>query len=46
MVRKQCNTGLELNAPCTIEASSNLTVYPIPQREMDVNQNMVQNAGY
>lgn len=46
MIRKQCNTGLELNAPCEVEASSFLTVYPIPQREMDVNQQMVQNPGY
>ncbi len=46
MVRSQCNTGIELDAPCTVPISSHLRVYPIPQREMDVNQNMVQNPGY
>jgi hypothetical protein len=46
MVRQQCNTGLEVNSPCEITSDDNLTVHPIPQREMDVNQNMVQNPGY
>ncbi|MDX1941325.1 MAG: RagB/SusD family nutrient uptake outer membrane protein [Saprospiraceae bacterium] len=46
MVRNQCNTGIELDAPCNLAASSNLRVYPIPTREIDVNQNMVQNSGY
>ena len=46
IVRQQCNTGIEVEGPCTIEASSFLAVHPIPQREMDVNQNMVQNPGY
>lgn len=46
MVRNQCNTGVELSAPCEIKASSPFTVFPIPQRELDVNQNMVQNPGY
>ncbi len=46
IVREQCNTGIELTNPCTLEATSFLTVHPIPQREMDVNQNMVQNDGY
>lgn len=47
MVRTQCNSGLELTAPqCELAASSHLTVFPIPQVEMDVNQNMVQNPGY
>ena len=46
MVRTQCGTGLEVSAPCTIAANSHLTVHPIPQREMDVNQNMEQNDGY
>ncbi|MFN7116547.1 MAG: RagB/SusD family nutrient uptake outer membrane protein [Saprospiraceae bacterium] len=46
LVRDQCNTGVELTAPCTIEATSNLIVYPIPRREVDVNQNIVQNPGY
>lgn len=44
--RDQCNTGVELTAPCTLEANSNLTVYPIPRRETDVNQNIEQNPGY
>lgn len=46
LVRDQCNTGKELTAPCTLEATSNYTVYPIPRREVDVNQNIVQNPGY
>lgn len=46
MVRTQCNTGLEVNGPCTIEPSNPLAVHPIPQREIDVNDNMVQNPGY
>ena len=47
MVRDQCNTGLELRVDeCTISASSTLAVHPIPQREIDVNQSMVQNPGY
>jgi hypothetical protein len=44
--RSQCNTGLEVSAPCSISASSNIVIHPIPQREMDVNQNMQQNPGY
>jgi len=46
MVRSQCGTGLEVSAPCTMAANSHLTVHPIPQREIDVNQNMAQNDGY
>lgn len=46
MVRDQCNTGIELNSPCEMDVNSFLAVHPIPQREMDVNQNMVQNPGY
>ncbi len=46
MVRQQCNTGLEVNSPCEITPDNFQTVHPIPQREMDVNQNMVQNQGY
>ncbi|TNE52545.1 MAG: RagB/SusD family nutrient uptake outer membrane protein [Bacteroidetes bacterium] len=46
MVRKQCNTGVEVQAPCTIEANSYQTVHPIPQAEMNANFNMVQNEGY
>jgi hypothetical protein len=44
--RSQCNSGLEVSAPCNISASSNIVIHPIPQREMDVNQNMQQNPGY
>ena len=46
ITRNQCNTGLELSAPCGLTNGDNLNVYPIPQREIDVNQNMVQNPGY
>lgn len=46
MVRDQCNTGVELNSPCEIASDDFRTVHPIPQREIDVNQNMVQNPGY
>lgn len=46
MNRQQCTTGLEVSSPCSVDASSTLAVHPIPQREMDVNQNMVQNPGY
>ena len=46
MVRTQCNTGVELDAPCIIGGSDNFTIRPIPQREIDVNDNMVQNPGY
>ncbi len=46
MVRQQCNTGLEVNSPCEVTSDNFQTVHPIPQREMDVNQNMVQNQGY
>ena len=46
MVRDECNTGLQVNAPCSMAPSNNLAVHPIPQREIDVNQNMTQNPGY
>ncbi len=47
IIRDQCNTGLELALPdCSLSARDNLTVLPIPQREIDVNQSMVQNPGY
>ncbi len=49
VTRIQCGgggTGDELTAPCFLSATSNLRVYPIPQRELDVNQNMEQNPGY
>jgi hypothetical protein len=39
---------LEVNVAgnCTIDKTSNLRIYPIPQRELDANKNMVQNEGY
>ena len=46
MVRAQCNTVVQINSPCEIEASYFKTVFPIPDREMNVNPNMVQNEGY
>jgi len=48
LVRIQCNTGLEVNVAgnCTVDKASNLRIYPIPQRELDANKNMVQNEGY
>jgi hypothetical protein len=48
LVRVQCNTGLEVNVSgnCTVDKASNLRIYPIPQRELDANKNMVQNEGY
>ena len=46
LTRNQCNTGLELEAPCVIAADATVRIYPIPRREMDVNQQMIQNDGY
>lgn len=46
MVRQQCNTILQLNSPCTVEASDFRTVHPIPIWELNINRNMVQNAGW
>jgi hypothetical protein len=47
IIRNQCNTGLELALQsCSLSADDDLTVRPIPQREIDVNQSMVQNPGY
>ena len=47
MVRSQCNTGLEVNlGSCSINAFDFRTVHPIPEGEMLVNGNMVQNDGY
>jgi hypothetical protein len=48
LVRIQCNSGLEVNVAgnCTVDKASNLRIYPIPQRELDANRNMVQNEGY
>ena len=48
MTRQQCDTGLEVSSGglCSVPADDFHTVHPIPQREMDVNQAMVQNAGY
>jgi tetratricopeptide (TPR) repeat protein len=47
IVRNYCNNPVQLNAPrCTIEATSLTAIFPIPQREVDVNLNMEQNPGY
>ncbi|WP_340153875.1 RagB/SusD family nutrient uptake outer membrane protein [uncultured Marivirga sp.] len=46
LTRNQCGTGLEITAPCSISSGSPLRIFPIPQNELDVNENMVQNAGY
>jgi len=45
MIRIQCNTGKEVNVSgfCSVSASSNLRIYPIPQRELDANKLMIQN---
>ncbi|WP_258100702.1 RagB/SusD family nutrient uptake outer membrane protein [Marinoscillum pacificum] len=44
--RTQCNSGLEVEAPCSIAANSYLRVFPIPRVEIQVNQNIEQNANY
>ncbi|ACU57951.1 RagB/SusD family nutrient uptake outer membrane protein [Chitinophaga pinensis] len=47
IVRTTCNNPAQLNTPrCTIEASSPTAIFPIPQREIDVNLNIEQNPGY
>lgn len=46
LVRVQANTGLEISAPAFIAADSYLRVFPIPQTELDVNENIVQATGY
>lgn len=46
ITRSQCNSGLEVEAPCSISAADHRTVHPIPRDEILVNQNMVQNTGY
>jgi len=47
IVRNFCGDALELNTPtCTYPATSPTVVPPIPQREVDVNKNIQQNAGY
>jgi starch-binding outer membrane protein, SusD/RagB family len=47
IVRNFCNNPAQLNTPrCTIEASSTTAIFPIPQREIDVNLNIEQNPGY
>jgi len=47
IVRNHCNNPEQLNTPrCTIEATSNTAIFPIPQRETDVNRNIEQNPGY
>lgn len=44
LVRVDCTLPQGTN--CSIQATSNLVVYPIPNRELDANPNMVQNPGY
>jgi starch-binding outer membrane protein, SusD/RagB family len=47
IVRNTCNTAAQLNTNnCTFPAAGLTTIPPIPQREVDVNPNMEQNAGY
>lgn len=47
IVRTFCGDPRELNTPaCTYPVSSPTVIPPIPQREIDVNKNMKQNAGY
>ena len=46
LVRVQANTGLEISAPAFIAGDSFLRVFPIPQTELDVNENIVQATGY
>jgi hypothetical protein len=47
IVRNFCGDPLELNTPsCTYAATSPTVIAPIPQREIDVNKNIKQNAGY
>lgn len=47
IVRNYCNNPNQLNTPrCTIEATSLTAIFPIPQREIDVNLNIEQNPGY
>ncbi|MDH4089703.1 MAG: RagB/SusD family nutrient uptake outer membrane protein [Cyclobacteriaceae bacterium] len=38
--------GTAVSGPDVIPPNDNQRVYPIPQVELDVNQNMVQNPGY
>ncbi|NRB65293.1 MAG: RagB/SusD family nutrient uptake outer membrane protein [Saprospiraceae bacterium] len=46
IVRDQCLTSVQITSPCTIPASDPKAIYPIPQYEIFVNQQMVQNPGY
>lgn len=46
IIRDQCLTEVQITSPCTIESTDTRGVYPIPQYEMLVNQQMVQNPGY
>lgn len=47
IVRTFCGDAVELNTPaCTYPATSPTVIPPIPQREIDVNKNIQQNAGY
>ncbi|MCF6348544.1 MAG: RagB/SusD family nutrient uptake outer membrane protein [Flavobacteriaceae bacterium] len=42
IVRNDCS----LLNNCTVPYGDNLYAYPIPQQEIDVNPNMIQNTGY
>jgi len=46
IVRSQCNSIEQISAPCMIAASDSRGIYPIPEFEILVNQQMVQNTGY
>jgi hypothetical protein len=35
-----------LSTPISVTYPNNLTILPIPQSEMDANENMQQNTGY
>lgn len=44
---RNCSTPGQVNPiRCTVEATSNTAIFPIPQRETDVNRNIEQNPGY
>ncbi|MCF6401602.1 RagB/SusD family nutrient uptake outer membrane protein [Chitinophaga filiformis] len=44
---RNCSTPGQVNPiRCTVEATSTTAIFPIPQRETDVNRNIEQNPGY
>jgi uncharacterized protein (UPF0297 family) len=45
VVRNFCHSTLEVTAPCTISATSNIAICPIPQTEINTNP-IEQNPGY